>query len=123
MEEKTVDTWNKKRVLLALILLIAVGIGAYFFKTKVLGEKINLFERGVKGASTQESKPTGTISIDLQKALKDKLDSLKKEVSNLNVTDIASSSPQVQKILNDMKSLEQYPQNQAKDICRKICGL
>jgi hypothetical protein len=40
--------------------------------------------------------------------------------------EIASSSPQMQKILNDIKSLEQYPANQAKEFCRqiyeKICG-
>jgi hypothetical protein len=37
--------------------------------------------------------------------------------------EVASSSPQVQKILNDIKALQQYPANQIKDLCRKICGL
>ena len=59
----------------------------------------------------------------MQKAVAEKIESLKQDVRGLNIVEIASSSPQVQKILNDIKFLEQYPANQAKEICKKICGL
>jgi len=59
----------------------------------------------------------------LEKSIKENLDALKKEVADLSIEDIASSSPQIQKIIEDFNSLKQYPVNEIKDICRQICGL
>lgn len=124
----TQETWNKKRIFLAFFLLICLGVGVYYFKTEVMGEKINLFNKdfgkSVKGVETVKKNDLAPgIDIDLQKALKEKLEGLKKEVGNLSVADIASSSPQIQKVLSDIKSLEQYPNNQFKEICKTVCGL
>jgi len=123
MEEvNTEESWNKKRIFIAIFLLALLILGGYFFKTRVLGE--NLFQqlKLVKGESTQEQ-VAEPIKLNIQEAVKEKIDSLKQEVSNLDIVEIASSSPQMQKILNDIKSLEQYPTNQLKEICKKICGL
>lgn len=126
MEEiKSEEPWNKKRIFAVLFLIMLAVIGGYFFKTRVLdtssspqGTKL------VKGISSKEkSKNTeNDVSVDIQKAVKEKINSLKQEVSSLNIMEVASSSPQVQKIINDIKSLEQYPSNQVKDVCKKVCG-
>lgn len=116
------ESWNKKRIFAALFCIMLLAIGGYFFKTNVLGEK------SVKGAAVKEetnsknSKTNSKLNVNLPQVIKDKLEGLKQEVTHLSVEDIASSSPQIRKILNDIKALEQYPTNQARELCKQICS-
>ena len=72
----------------------------------------------VKGASTQ-SLPA---LPDVKQSIQNQIDNLKNEAQNINVVDIATSSPQVQKVINDLKAIQNYPQNQLKTTCEKICS-
>lgn len=136
-ENEIHETWNKKRIFIVLIILMLLGTGAYFFKPKTLVEKLNPFNakpyestESVKGVSVDEDKsPTPTTSeakIDIQKAVRDtvkeKLEELRKEALKIDVAEIASSSPQIQKLIKDLSSIRDYPVNQAKEICEKVCG-
>lgn len=136
MDEPNVqESWNKTRIFSALFLLILLSIGGYVLKTQVLDVSSSSKDvKSVKGAaSTQNSddkskkgnngKDEKINTLDIEGTIKEKFEDLKKEASSLDITEIASSSPQIQKIINDIKSLEQYPVNQAKEICRQICGL
>lgn len=130
-----IETWNKKKILITLLIVVLlIGFGA---KTFVLSKNKDFFSvhtvptflKSVMGVNTQKDKEKGanstkknTSSLPIQAVIKEKLDDLKKEVNSLNVVDIASSSPQIQKIINDLNSLKEYPANEAKEICQKICG-
>ncbi len=134
--------WDKAKIIKGVVLsLIFASLIFYCFKIHLLGlniqEKptISVSDNGrVKGAQTQNiqnpnlnSSNVGSFtsipsSSSIQSSLDDKVSQIKQEVSNLNVAQVASSSPQVQKILEDVKSLEQYPQNQAKEACFNICN-
>ncbi|MEK7533934.1 MAG: hypothetical protein AAB600_01215 [Patescibacteria group bacterium] len=132
---ESIETWNKKKIFITLLIVVAiVGFGV---KTFVLSKNKDFFSmhtvptflKSVMGVNTQKDKEKTasstkktTSSLPIQAVIKEKLDDLKKEVNSLNVVDIASSSPQIQKIINDLNSLRQYPVNEAKDICQKICG-
>ena len=119
------ESWNKTKIFAALFIAVTLVIGGYLFKTRILdGNLTSDSPKSVKGISSKESDDNEKdFNIDIKETVKEKINNLKDEVSNLNVVEIASSSPQVQKILNDIKSLEQYPINQAKEICKQICGL
>ncbi len=125
MEEiKSEESWNKKRIFAALFLVFLLVIGILFLKNRILDTKSSPAEvKSVKGVSEKKKSMQEDPRINIQEAVKEKINNLKQEVAGLNIVEIASSSPQVQKIINDIKSLEQYPTNQAKEICKKICGL
>ncbi|MEK7517556.1 MAG: hypothetical protein AAB583_03320 [Patescibacteria group bacterium] len=120
--------WNKKRIFIAFFLIILFGIGVYFYKTEILGEKISFFTRKASEKPSESSKSVRGAnvkevpSIDIQKVLKEKIEELKLEASKIDVAEIASSSPQIQKLIKDIGSFRDYPANQAKEICQKICG-
>lgn len=128
MEIKNEESWNKKRIFAALFLIAALIVLGYFLKTKVLGQNVPPTDssKAVKGTAARrkenKEKEQG-LNVNVQKVLQEKIESLKQDVKALNIVEIASSSPQVQKIINDIKTLEQYPTNQAKEICKQICGL
>lgn len=119
MEEiSEVSIWNKKRIFAALFLVILLAVGLYFFRTRIFG--LISFDHliSVKGVNTKEDNK----DFNIQQAVKDSLFKLKQEVSGLDIVEIASSSPQVQKIINDIKALQQIPNNQVKNICKTFCG-
>ncbi|MDO8582957.1 MAG: hypothetical protein Q7R51_00315 [bacterium] len=122
-EVREVSVWNKKRIFAGVVLIVFLAAGIYFVKTKILGENSNLVEnnKSVKGVVAKEEEKI-IPDFNLQEAVKNKINSIKQEVSGLNIVEIASSSPQVQKVLNDIKALEQYPTNQAREICKQICS-
>lgn len=134
MEKKSFqeEVWDKKKIVFVLVgstILIAGAI----YGTKALGlQTLSKFKpnSAIKGVNTnqQENKNLPKVEIPLQSILsqpkeeaKDKLESIKEEIGKLDVKDIASSSPQVQKVLQDIQSLQQYPRNQAKEMCENIC--
>jgi len=123
MEEVNTETWNKKRIFIVTFLALFLMVGGYFFKIHFLDKNLPQASKSVKGVSTEEKRIEPDLKTNVQEVVKEKINSLKQEVSNLSIVEVASSSPQVQKVLNDIKSLEQYPTNQIKEICRKICGL
>lgn len=98
---------------------IGYGVKTQFFdkKPEVVQSKPTPPKQSVEGAKVV-SLPS---SKDIQKNVEEKLETIKEEVSSLKPLDVATSSPQVQKVLNDIKTLEQYPRNQAREICENIC--
>jgi len=129
---ESIESWNKKRILITVLIAVLLGFGGYGVKSYVLDKAVSVpnFLKSVLGVdrSQKEVKTKGlntntkSIPLPLQAIIGEKLDNLKKEVNNLNVVDIASSSPQVQKIINDLNALKQVPLDEAKEICQKVCS-
>ena len=120
------ESWNKKRIITAVFLLGVLLAGGYFLKTDFFTDKSQNAEE-VKGITVEEKIVTPESKINIQEAAVEKINNLKQEVSDLDVVEIATSSPQIQKVLNDISSLKQYPSTQAKELCKKLietaCGL
>lgn len=121
MEEVKSDSWNKKRIFVAILILLLLIAGGLFFRIRVLDQNSSPAVKSAVDNKVEQSSPE--IKTNIQEIMREKIDTIKQEVSSLDMLEIASSSPQVKKILNDIKSLEQYPSDQIKEACRKICGL
>lgn len=134
-QEHIEERWNIKRVIIGLIVISIVGVGGFFGKKYLQnhhiffsGETENTQTKNVIGTHTEVAGtiPTPlvspTISLPLKKDLEQKLEEIKKQVNSLNFSDIASSSPQVQKIMQDFKTLQDFPHTYVKDSCLKFCS-
>lgn len=113
--------WDKKRISLALI-LFAIGFIAFmevksrFVSPEVLGT--NEINRSTQVENPQVEAPKINIESDINSKISD----IKDSVGALNADEVASSSPQIQKVLNDIQGIKNLPANQAKDACMKICS-
>lgn len=124
------ESWNKKRLIIfSLFLVILLGTIFKIFvldknKTPVYNAIISGKNSGkVEGISTEDNQTVEQkASLPVQSIVENRLNEIRREVSKLNVSEIASSSPQVQKVLNDLKALENYPKNQAKEACLNLCN-
>lgn len=122
MEENQVyETWDIKKILTALILFVLLGVSAkiLIFDKKASSAPNNL--QNVQGVSTQATSSPAAV-VDLKTNFQTSLDNLKKDVNNINVVDVATSTPAVQKIITEIKSLQDLPQSQAKRACFQICN-
>lgn len=134
--------WDKKKLVVAVLLLFLFAGTAYAAKKYIVGDSSKPINRssvrsggevaGVRTTSTEnkdtdsensknESSPFSISSSSIQEAVQGKIDTIKKQVSSLTVDDVASASPQVQKVINDIKALQDYPKTQAKEFCENVC--
>lgn len=137
-EEPVEQPWDVKKIVFATVFLILFLGGAFWVKANILDakqspEKTIQPPTWIEGASTQSNDSNSSENQDapppsvvfspgsLQDDAQQKLNQIKAQVTNLSIQDIASSSPQVQKVLNDVKALEEYPKDQAKQMCENIC--
>lgn len=127
MKEKEIEpveeVWSFKKIFIGVIVLtIIVGGLAYWNKDSLIALKsTGLITRdNVKGANTRDVQPRSISEINSE--VQNRVNTLKEQVNSLNATEVATTSPQVQKILQDLKSLEQYPKNQAKEACIRVCN-
>lgn len=136
--EEEQESWDKKKIIIALLVVTLLGGLLYAAKMFVLGKNTNIIPfknnttnspRKVEGISTKNEKSSQSNSTSIPFPLVDslkgeasqKLEEVKREINNLSISDLASSSPQVKKIIQDVQGLEQAPKNQAKEACYNIC--
>ena len=118
--KKEVIEWDRKRIILftfGLVLLLGIGL---VVKDMMLGSKTSNTSSAatsVKGANTEISPLP-----DIKQGIQNQIDSLKTEAQNIDLIDVATSSPQVQKVINDLKAIQDYPKNQLKQTCENICN-
>lgn len=117
--------WDKKKIFLFLFLILFLIVAGYGLKIMLLGQDIkpaNLSLPKIKSDVKGESTKAQSLPQGIKKNIQEEINSLKAEVGNINLIEIASSSPQVQKVINDLKAIQNYPSNQIKEVCEKVCS-
>lgn len=119
------EAWDIKKIFIGIVILFFLAGTAYVAKTFLFDKQK---EGVVAGAKVEKEKilpkteDRPSLSFPSQSDIQQKISEIRQDVAKLDALEIASSSPQVQKVLNDIKALGEYPRNQAKDICRQICS-
>lgn len=115
------DVWDKKKVATALAIFIFALAGFIFARNYFFPKKNmpNLLTADVKGIQTQKmpafTLPSANdVSMQLQK--------IQNQVTQVNVGEIASSSPQIQQIIKEIQNLPNLPKNIAKQACENLCS-
>ncbi len=111
--------WDRKKIFLSFLILIVALFAILYFKDKPSPLRSGRTAQ-VKGESAPKPQQDQGTSSTTQR-IQENFDRIKQNVDNLNVVDVATSSPQIQKLINDIKSLENVPKNQAKGACERIC--
>lgn len=105
--------WDKKKIFIFSTVLVLILLFLFYrvadFSSNEQIEKPNT---QLKGVSAE----------DLSKNVQEAVSNLQEQAESLNIEEVASSSPQVQKIINDLKSLKDVPKSQLKNTCERICN-
>lgn len=127
------EQWDKRKIAIGVISLVGL-VGAFFGARYVLG-KYGLFTQSpsttqsVQGAQTTNdtTSPDNTsvspaFSLPSASAVADQVAKIQDQVTKINLQDIASSSPQIQQIIQQIQDLPKQPGTMAKDACIQICN-
>lgn len=110
--------WDKKKIAIALIILIILIAGLVFSRPFIFGESKSVStQKSVQGITTQN-----TSLLPSEENVKKQINAVQDKISKLSVKDIASSSPQVQQILHELQSLPKSPGDTIKQACVKLCN-
>lgn len=124
--------WDKIRIAIAIGILVLLIVGGIFAKKYILSSAgDNSPKQNVQGVNTQNS-GSGTntparnaslnFSLPSTADLQTQLNNLEQKIQHLSVADVASASPQVQEIIQQVQNIQNLPKDQAKSVCQQICG-
>ncbi|MBI2621295.1 MAG: hypothetical protein HYW63_01445 [Candidatus Levybacteria bacterium] len=121
-EEPGGEEWDKRKIIISsffaiVAILVLAEIKGIFFPSnqEILGESIS--------RPTPIKKPDiKPPSFDVAAGVGSKIEDIKKNIEGLDAEEVASSSPQIQKVLRDIQGIKDLPTNQAREMCFKICS-
>lgn len=123
-KQEVEEAWDKKKISITLLVVLGlIGCIVYFsgaYKIPTNNESVKK-DAEVQLKKSVEGAADAVGVSDVKEVVQQKIEEIKTEAKTIDVIEIASSSPQVQKIINDIKALESYPADQAKTMCEKIC--
>ena len=122
-ETKEEKEWDIKKIIITVFSLAMLIALILFFKYYVFAENDFSKKSSSKIPSVKQVEGINTSEppLDVKQVVQENINSIKEEAGKIDVVEIASSSPQVQKVINDLKNLEKYPSSQAKSMCNSLC--
>lgn len=120
------ETWDKKKIIVGILIAgLVVGIVLHFLQPLINDDQRSRAQLYNKVGNTKEVAGVSTSksgSFTAVGGVQSSIDSIQEQITQLDVTEIASSSPQMQKIIKDIQSIQQFPRNQAKEMCQQVCN-
>lgn len=114
--------WDKKRILIiGFTAIVAIAL-AIELKRMFLPNTSVLGQNSVKKASEVEKPNVSTPNIDLESKVISSVEDIKAAIGGLDPEEVASSSPQIQKVLEDMQGIKNLPKDEARNTCLRICS-
>ncbi len=120
-EEVSDVEWDKKKILITAFLFLFVIFAInevktiFFPEMKILGDSVEVVPTPIQKPSVK------TPRINVANEVGARIEELKRNINGLDPVEVASSSPQIQKVLKDMESIRNLPSNEARNTCLKIC--
>ena len=115
--------WDKKRILIGLSIFAVIVIAAFELKGLFLNKNGNVLgETNINRSSEIEKPNVKPPNINFKSEVGSTIADIKKNIGQLDTREVASSSPQIQKVLQDIQGIKDLPSSQAKEMCLKICS-
>jgi hypothetical protein len=122
---KVEEKWDIQKII-AAILLLTILISAAFYMLFVKGNTSDGVKRilGIGTENEMRNKKNKDLMSQPSEQTRELISDIQKEISNLNPQVIASSSPQIQRILEDIKQVQilQESKNPQDFFYKTVCG-
>ena len=89
IKKQNESQWDRKKIIAFCILIVVLLFTGLLLKDSILGKSYK-----VPGV-TQKISSNNSPQIDVKKTVQDQINTLQQEANNINLADMATSSPQV----------------------------
>lgn len=123
MDGEVVESWSKKKIGIALLIMLALGIGGVF----LLGEAKNKVVQVLGVASgpriiDKSSLPSQTIKLPTKEDAEKLLDQARQELNNLTSENVsASQAGGLQKVIADLQNIKSGSESAVSVFCDLVC--
>jgi hypothetical protein len=115
-EGELVERWSRRRLLVALVTLVTLGVLGYF-AFKEVGDKTKQFSMAnVKGESTKED-----VKLPTKEDIDRVLEEVRQQLSNITSENITASEAAVQKAITDLQKIQTGSQSAVGAFCELVC--
>ena len=127
-EEKYEEVWDIRKIIAGVVILLLLIAGGIAAKELILGEKLHVptvslpSVKGIQTFNAPDQVSHVKITLPSQQDVQNQIKNIQEQVGNINVAEIASSSPQVQQVLKQIENLPSGPESQVKDACMRLCN-
>lgn len=129
-EEDVEEVWDFRKVAVGITVLLILIFGAIVGKRILFHQSLSPSSfipplPSVKGVSTYFSPQNSShtrISLPSQQDVQNQMQQIQQQVTHLNVNEVATASPQVQKLLKQIEELPAGPVGQVKEACMRLCS-
>lgn len=122
-EEESSEQWDKKRIVITAFFVIVAILAVKEVKTTFFPSNDSVLGQSVEIAPTPIKKPDIELPrFNVANEVGSRISEIKNNINSLDPKEVASSSPQIQKLLHDMEGIKDLPSNEAKSACMKICS-
>lgn len=110
--------WDKRKIAIFLLVFSVIVISGielkrvFFPNTKILGVSVQ------EPAEKPNINPPRLNFSSVNSSISE----IKENIESLNAAEVATSSPQIQKVLRDIQGIKDLPTNQAREMCYKVCS-
>lgn len=113
--------WDKKRIIIAAFIILALILAAGELKNRFYPNTNILGESTTKNVSDLEKPEIDSPNLNLGEQVNTSLEEVKESISDIDPEEVASSSPQIQKVLKDIQGIRNLPTDKARSACFRIC--
>jgi len=116
-------TWDKKKLAILLSLVFIFGASLFAAK-KFLFPQAKSRVQGIQTLSNEIPSPAvnkSSFYLPTSQDIQQKMEDIQKQVIHLNIDQIASSSPEVRQIIQQLQNLPNLPKDAARSACEDLC--
>ncbi len=115
-EGEIVESWSKIRIVIAAIIVIFALFGSYYIYAKAKTGTTN-----VLGAHSDPKISSSDVHLPSREDAEKLLETAKNELNNLTSDNLVSSQAALQKIINDLKNLQDGKGDPVETFCELVC--
>jgi hypothetical protein len=114
--------WDKRRIITTLFFGVVVLLLVLELKNKLIPNTGILGESTVKKSYEIKKPEVQGPNLDVESKVGTAIEDIKSNINEINPEEVASSSPQIQKVLQDIQGLKDLPSDKARSTCLKLCS-
>ncbi len=115
-EAEIVESWSRMRIVIAATIIILALGGSYYIYTKA-----KTGATSVLGARTDPKISSSDVRLPSKDDATKLLETAKEELNNLTSDNLVSSQAALQKIINDLKDLQNGKGDPVETFCELVC--